>query len=471
MIKIGKKDAIYSYLSYGVSLISKVIIIPIILKMISTNEYALWSVFLAIEGFVTLLDMGVAKLVARYATYAFCGAKEIPIEGLPEANTTGSVNYDLYFDVYFVAREFYKKIALFAAILLLLGTGYIYYLSFAMINWSQLIFAWMVFAASVVLQIYYTYISSFLKGIGKIKEIQQVSLRSAILEITLKASLVICGFGLLGLGIANFLVTLYKRIKMLIIFNTDTKGNEDIKKKAYKRYHHGETKQASYAFKKNAKELGSVVIAQYIQGQGMTLVCSMMFTLSTTAQYSLTTQLFGVLQSLVQIPFQVLQPKLNEYRLLGENEKLKNAYSFINLNVWCIFVLGTIVISFFANPVLAIIKSNTMVLPWNMCILFGINQLVIINHQRCTNIIGLGNEQPYAKAYAISAIVTLIFSILVFLSDQGLFTLILGSLIIQLSYNAWKWPTYVNQLFDIQEKETIARGFKFLFSLLKRKEN
>lgn len=470
MIKIDKIDAVYSYISYFVSVFSKVIVIPFILAFVTDDEYALWAVFLSIEGFVTLFDMGVAKLVARYATYAYCGAAEIPIEGMPQKPISGTTNYELFFEVYYIAKRFYRKISFYATLIILCGTVYIYYLSRELNNIWSILLAWFIFGGSVAFQLYFTYISSFLKGMGKIKETKKIDLYAAMIEIVLKLVLIVGGMGILGLGIANCVLIIFKRFSMTNVFNKTITGSEKEKKWALKKYQKGELKQVEKAFEKNSKDLGGVVIAQYIQGQGSTLLCSMIFTLSETAQYSLTLQLYNVVSSLAQIPYQVLQPKLNEYRLTKNKERLKDFYSLIVLYIWIIFAFAIFFISFLANPVLSIIKSNTFILPTSLSILVGIYQMLDINHRRSTDLIGLGNEQPYTKAYIISALATIVVSAVVLIFDMGITELILGNLLIQLSYNAWKWPMYVNKLFDIKRGDIIKRGSKTIISQLNKKK-
>ena len=464
MINIGKKDAIYSYLSYIVTMISKIIVIPIVLRMVSSEEYALWSVFISIEGITSLFDMGVAKLVARYATYAYCGADKITIKGLP--TKSGDKNYNLFFDVYYVAKGFYKKIAYLTLAMMTIASFYIYHLAKKQGNIADTMLAWAIFTFGIVFQIYFTYLSSFLKGMGKIKENQQISIYGSIVEIIAKLALVCTGFGLVGLGIANCIVVIFQRVGLNTVFNRETKSYHNEKELACIRWKNGNDKEVSQAFKVNSLQLGSVVAAQYILGQGTVLICSLIFTLAETAEYSLTTQLYGVVQSVANIPFQVLQPKLNEYRLNGEKEKIKDVYSAMALYTFLLYVIGIILISFSADPVLGILKSNTSVLPYYLSIIFGINQFIINNHQRCTNIIGLGNEQPFTKAYIITIAVTLCYDVIVYFYGLGILGFLLGNLMIQLAYNGWRWPQYVHKLFDISTWEIPQRAVKWIIRVL-----
>ena len=156
MINISKKDAIYSYINYFLTAISNVIVLPFVLNRVSAEEYALWSVFLSIQAFVMLIDTGFSTLVARYATYAYCGAKEIPLSGTPESED-GVINYSLLFRVFFVARKIYTKLALLALGILLLGGIYIFYLSKNLPNCKSIMYAWILFSDGIALKIYFTY--------------------------------------------------------------------------------------------------------------------------------------------------------------------------------------------------------------------------------------------------------------------------------------------------------------------------
>ena len=58
MIKTGKKEAAIGYINYFITSLSNLIILPIILNNISSEEYGLCGIFLSIQAFVSFFDLG-----------------------------------------------------------------------------------------------------------------------------------------------------------------------------------------------------------------------------------------------------------------------------------------------------------------------------------------------------------------------------------------------------------------------------
>ena len=51
MINIGKKEVIYGYIDVIVAQLANIIVLPIVLHQVNTEEYALWNVFVSIQSF------------------------------------------------------------------------------------------------------------------------------------------------------------------------------------------------------------------------------------------------------------------------------------------------------------------------------------------------------------------------------------------------------------------------------------
>ncbi|MBU9724607.1 O-unit flippase-like protein [Diplocloster modestus] len=468
MINIGKKDAIYSYINYFLTAVSNVIVLPFVLNKVSSEEYALWSVFLSIQALVMLIDTGFSTLVARYTTYAYCGAENIPLSGTPNINKQNTSNYTLVFRVFFVARNIYRKLAWVAFGILILGSLYIAYLSRDLENRYMILFAWVLFSIGVAIKIYFTYYSSFLKGVGHIQEVNIISISNTIVYVFVKVILVLCGWGILGIAIGNVVSVIITRILVIKYVRDVIKEDHN----TYKLEKSNRKKIDNYSIEKafihNSKQLGAVVIANYVQGQGTTLICSALMPLQYTASYGLTIQLINVVVSLANIPFSTFKPKMNELRISPHKETFKNMYAFITLSMWAIFLLGSVGIVWILPGALAIIHSQTALLPVGFTILICLYQFIYVNHQRATDIIALGNEQPYARAYAISSIVMLGTELIAFKLGFGLAGFLCANLFTQLAYNGWKWPREVFKLVGVSAPEVFTRGTREIRRLVKR---
>ena len=104
-MKIGRKEVALSTVQYITTTISSIIAMSVVLSNVSTEEYAIWNVFLSIEAFVVLIDSGFGGVVLRYTSYAMSGVKSISKEGLSEAKATGEVNYYLLSEISYCARN------------------------------------------------------------------------------------------------------------------------------------------------------------------------------------------------------------------------------------------------------------------------------------------------------------------------------------------------------------------------------
>ena len=104
MIKIGKKEAIYGYVDIILAQLANIIVLPIVLNRVSTEEYAIWNVFVSIQAFVVLFESGFSIVVARFTTYAYTGAESIPLHGKPEIKED-HINYDLLNEVLYLFEQ------------------------------------------------------------------------------------------------------------------------------------------------------------------------------------------------------------------------------------------------------------------------------------------------------------------------------------------------------------------------------
>ncbi|MDD2375983.1 MAG: O-unit flippase-like protein [Clostridia bacterium] len=462
MIKIGKIDAIYSYIGYFLKVFSSILVLPIILNKIPVAEYGIWSVFISINALTVIFDLGFGNVITRYITYAYCGAKEILKEGIPEVEEKEKANFDLLFEIFFVAKRIYKKVGIIVALVLLVFGLYVVGLSENTILKDYVLIAWFFYAMGIYMSMYFNYYNSFVKGLGMIKEIQKITIYNQIIYIIAQFVLVSLGFGLIGLGISYFFATLLlviqlnRKVKKIIL------NHEDAFYKAKKKTKTKQIKDSELykSINYNSKKIGYVLITNYIQGQGSILLCSVFLTLEQTAMYGLTMQLIGIVISMATIPFSTFLPQLSAYRISKENEKLKNLYSSVMVSIFLIYFFGSVIMLIFCEPILNLIHSNTKILPLSYLLILLFYQFILVNHQRATNFISVGNEQPYVKAYILSSLVSLILDLICFMLGFGLQGFMIVNLLVQLSYNAWKWPQEALKVTNLTLSNIICRFFK-----------
>lgn len=437
---------------------SNLVILPLILHKISASEFGMWSVFLAVGAFASLFDLGFGNVVTRYVTFAYCGAEDIPKHGTPaKVSDQGHANYVLLFDVLLTARRVYRYIGISVLVILLLFSLYIYHLSVGTIKPSVTLLAWVIFSLGVTCNMYFNYCNSFFKGLGKIKEMQYISISNQLCNLLLRFVLIAAGYGLLGLGIATLCTSIMYRYQYAVHINKMIRENITQYNKAVYRFRHRESIHVYRSILFNSKKIGWTLVANYIQNQGNTLLCSVYLPLHLTGMYGLSMQLVSVLTNMASIPFNIYLPQMSSYRLINAEEKLKDLFSFVTSWIWIVYLLGSVILVNQGSAVLKLIKSNTSLLSPAYLTIIVLSQFVVINHQRATSFISVGNEQPYVRSYVLTSLFSLSLSVVSFELGYGLLGFIIVNLSSQLMYNAWKWPHEARKIMNLGLRETIIR--------------
>ena len=71
-----KKDIIWGYLSQFLNIGSGIIIIPVAIKYLTTEDMGLWYLFIAIAGLAQLLEFGLQPTISRMTSYIYSGSKK-----------------------------------------------------------------------------------------------------------------------------------------------------------------------------------------------------------------------------------------------------------------------------------------------------------------------------------------------------------------------------------------------------------
>ena len=82
IIRIQKKDIMWSYLGALLSMTANIIMIPFLVYFLSSDMLGLWYVFCSIGAMTALFDFGFSTTFARNITYCWSGASILKKRGL-----------------------------------------------------------------------------------------------------------------------------------------------------------------------------------------------------------------------------------------------------------------------------------------------------------------------------------------------------------------------------------------------------
>lgn len=463
IINISHKDILWNYLGYGFSFGTNILLLPIILYYLPQEELGLWYVFLSVGAFVSMFDFGFSPQIARFITYAYAGVEKIDKIGVTSnaLNDDQSPNFMLLNRIISTAKYIYLVIALIILVVLSVG-GSFYIYSISGNKFTQHILgAWIIFILASFINVLYSYYTAIFRGIGGFVELNKALSISKLVQIALSYSLLVINSNIISVAIAYLISGVVFRFYLSHVFYRNTEVG----------YHYSEFKHCNTfretleTFKiiwNNASKDGLVMISRYFVTQSNTILCSLYLGLSETASYALSVQILTVFSSISTIYYTTQHPILNSASV-DKNEVTK--YTIFSKS-WTIFIVMYIVLVVcmitFGIPLVNRIK-NDKILDINIFIFLAVYILLEANQSLFTSYISTSNYIPYSKAYCISAfLATGLAILLVSITDWGIMGLIFAHLIVQLSYNNWKWPLYVLHEFHTNLFILFRNGIKQL---------
>lgn len=440
-IEITKKDVIWSYAATFFSIGTGVLTLPLILNKLSVDEIGMNYLMLTVGAFVSLLECSFAGQIGRNITYVFSGAQKIYKEGLEPVEEGKEINYHLLATLIKTAQYIYLRISLLVLfILCTFGTIYMYYVTNGFANVHNSLLIWLIYSISVSFNIYYLYYNSLLTGAALIMQSKKAMVYSKIVQIILCYVMLLYGYGLISVVIANLISPFVCRIYSYVEFYT-----KELKAKLSAQI--VDRKEVHEAFDimwYTTKRLAINMVGSYLCVQSGMFMAGLFLTLAEVASYGLMVQLCNILAAVASTMLQVNQTAFYKLRIQSDEKKILCLFSFSMMSMYFIIIFGGVFIIFAGNFCLGLIHSKSVLPSMAIMSVYVFNLLLSQNHAFCAGFIVSKNEVPFVKAsvfagFAIS-LLTLTF---LYFTDWGLMTLVLPSFIVHSFYNHWRWHKWV----------------------------
>lgn len=432
--QVGKRALLWGYVAqlfqYGTALL----ILPIVLNKLPSDDMAIWYIFMSINSIVSLIDFGFSLSISKQVSFVYSGVTSLRKEGIFDYNYE-DINIKLLNDLYKTCVSLYRKISFIIGIVLLFGGSIYIYLVVDCLTTSVII-SWLLFIVSVIFNFYYEYILVFIRGRGLIEEMNKLIIISKGIHILTLYILILLDLGLLSLVISNFISTLVLRVlgKSIMI---ESDKMEEIKK--YNSYN-DLTKIIWY----NAKRYGIANLGVALLAQSNIFLSGIFLSLETVSGLGLTIQIFTILTVIARVPLTSYLPKFSSLFVKNEISKIKRYFIVCQIQCYTIFFIGCVLILFGGNIILMeIIHSQTLLPPISLLVLYCVFYLMELTHGNCVTLISSENKVIYYKASVFSGIISIISTLILLYFGAGIYSFPLGLIAGGLPYNAWKWPLYV----------------------------
>lgn len=466
-IKVSKKDFFWSYLAKFFNLASGLIILPLFLKFLSSEEVGMNYLMITVSSMVALLDFGFTPQFSKNITYAISGVNSIKVDGV-ENIRSNTPNYRLLSIVIQTSKYVYKRISQVVLIIMLtLGSAYIYKVTNGFTNVNNAFIIWITYSVSIFFNTYFNYLNCLLVGSGKIYESNIGLILSKVTYIIICITLLIVGYGLYSIIIANIIAPFVQRYYSYKVFYTD-----EMKSYLTHEVTKNEIKETFNTIWYNAKKLGINFVGAYLINKCSMFLIGFYFSLEIIASYGLLIQLAGVLSSVSSITLSTFYPRLSNLIVLNDTQGIKRILAITNIIYWICMLMGCVTIILFAPYTLSLIGSNTVLPSKTICIIYLIIIALEQNHSNFATIITSYNTVPFVKAAIYSGIAILVLTLISLqFTKLELLGVILAQGLVQISYNNWYWPKYVLQHNNLNIYQLFYLGIKEINSIIKINKN
>lgn len=460
---VTRRDVLWGYAASALNIGAGLILLPVILRYLSTEDVGLWFVFVALAGFAQILEFGFQPTLARNAAYVYSGKQSLIKEGLhPEVVKNQIVNLELLNNLVLAAKHIYKIVAAVALAVLCGGGGlYVSTLLTPVQNYKIYILAWLIFGVSYVINFYYGYINGLLQGRGEIVQASKVLVFSRCIQVILGATATIVGYGLLGLAVATFFSAVLGRILAYHYFTLNFKQlSTTLDSEQQGRL----TRELVEVLWYNASRLGIVQIGAFLILRGNILIASSFLGLAAAASYSMTVTLLITLSGIAMVATQIQVPHMSALQARGERKALTSVYGLAVLVSLSTFLFGLIALLIFGEQILLSLGSKTGLLPSPVLIVLGLILLLEVNHSVAATFLTTTNNVPFTNASILSGFAIISLSFLT-VQSFGIIGLVISQGVVQISYNNWRWPYLALKSVNCSLIDTLRLG---LYELRKK---
>lgn len=452
-INTTKKDIIWNYLGMFFSIGTQVIWMPILVHYLSPDILGLWYVFVSIGALAELLDTGFTPTLSHVVSYAWSGAEDLKKQGVVFSNGNREPNYDLICSIMRACQLLFFGIATVAGILMsVMGTFYIRKIAFQYLS-REIYLTWILYVVATFINLYIGYYTVVLVGIGDVYRRNRALILSKGCFLFLGSIGLICGFGIISLGVAYFISGFVLRFSCRrYLLQYHNFGDFYSSNERYSRRH------IISMMWPNAWRDGLVTITRYLNGQATVLLCSNYLSLYETGIYSFSMQVINAILSISDGMMSAYIPAIQSAYTTGKKDIMKHLYEKATGSFYVLSILGLIIFTLIGIPIIRILRHD-FIIQKSIFVTLAFSMWLMCRHGNSTWFISTMNKLPFTFSFVFSGIASIILTfVLLDYFKLGIWGLILGTFIIQSLYNNWKWNYVVNDYLGTNEWLLVKAG-------------
>ena len=453
------KDVKWNYAGTIVSMASGFILLPLLLLFLSADDLGLWYIFVAMGNLVILFEFGFNPTFARNITYCVSGARRLSKQGCDFSSVSDGIDFHLLGSILKATKVIFAAIAVIALVLAsTLGTVYISYVGG--LGDTTHILAWAIFCTAIVINLFFDYCLTFLRGFGDIAGENRAKTISRLVQLGLSALLLALGFGLIGAALGYLANSLLLRLFSYIELRKHSEIYQGLST-CSDRVTRQDVKNVLRVVSHVAWRDGLVMFSNYASTQAMSIICSISLGLAETGVYSVLLQLATAVYSFASVHVKTCYPMFQSAYAAQDRAVMESVISRGITAYYALFAIGTVGVIVVVFPLLPLIKPSFAP---DILLFLAISLYLFLWNQHCIfcNLIVSMNKIPYMTGFLVAACLGIFLSF-VFSGTLGLgaWGLIAGQFVSQAVYNNWRWPLYIFTELGVSFLPVLRDGFSF----------
>lgn len=433
--QLSRSAVVWSWVFNGLRLASGLLLLPLVLKKLSTEELGMYYVLLSQVALAPVIDFGFSPAVLRFVSYAMGGAETLQAHGVTKSSGTGP-NYRLLWHLFFTTRALYRVLALLVLVVLGVWGTYIVELR---IHETPSPFAvqvaWGVTLLATVLDVYSSWAPVFLRGMDQVLVSVRITVWACVVRYVLAAALLLAGAGLLSLPVASFVSSLLQQFLARRACLGLLAGQP--------RPERVEVWQNLRTIWPNSWRQGLQNVSSYLTTNANTTICLSVLGLAANAQYGLSVQLLGIITGMASVWTHVKWQVISQQRAQHDFVGIQRTYWSRMWLQYLTFLLMAAGLLVCGQPLLRWLGSGKQMMapPWML--LLTVNAFLEMQVGTWGTLIATGNRIPYLWPAIASNVVCFVLSLtLIHTTSLGLGAFVLSPLLAQGLFNYWYWPGY-----------------------------
>ena len=433
--RLRRSTIVWSWVFNGFRLATGLLLLPLVLRKLSTEELGMYYVFLSQVALAPVIDFGFSPTILRFVSYAMGGAETIQAHGVSKSTGSGP-NFGLLWQLFFTTRALYRVMALVVLVILGIWGTYIVELRIHETpspNVARV--AWLITLIATVFNVYSSWAPVFLRGMDDVLTSVRITVLASVVRFVLAVGLLLAGAGLMSLPLGDLTGSLIQQIIarrtcLRRLRGQPTPGKVDV----------WQTLRTMWP---NSWRLGLLSLGGYFTVNANTAICLSVLGLAANARYGLSIQLLGVIGGMAGVWTQV------KWQVIGQ-QRARHDYAAIQRTLWprmwlqyLTFLAMAAGLLLLGPLLLQLLGSGKQLLPLPWLALLAFSSFLETQVSIWGMLISTENRIPFLWPSVAANLLSFALSLtLIHTTSLGLGAFVLAPLVAHSLFNNWYWPLH-----------------------------